>query len=124
MATIEAVLRVKESRLHTEAISITSEYFKFNLCTLQDYLKHIFGDTSPCTNELGVHLTLATTHSKFLSEKEVEKLISSTGVNIRCISLHQFQTEYQYTREIQIFLTEEPEIGSNKKHCWFNVRGG
>ena len=114
MATIDAVLRLKNSKLHTEAKDIMSEYFQFKLCTLQDYLRHTLKVTSS-TNE--PHLTLATTHSRFLTGKEVEKLRETlcTRVNIRLISLHQFQTEYQYTREIQMFLSEEPGKGSNKK---------
>ena len=116
MATIESVLRVKHSKLHKESETIISEYFKQKLCNLQDYLRHILEFTL-CTNEVGAHLTLATTHSRFLTEKEVDKFREtlSSGVKIRFISLHQFQTEYQYSRGIQMFLTEEPEMGSNKK---------
>ncbi|KAI6647050.1 E3 ubiquitin-protein ligase [Oopsacas minuta] len=109
MATTDAVLRVKNSLLSEKSDELIDEYFKLGLGSLEEYLLKVMDDK--CNNTLGAHLTLTTTHSRIMTDKDVDelnrRLYSSANTNtieITNLSLHQFQTEQQYSREIQKFL--------------------
>ena len=124
MATTDAVLRVKNSLLSLQSDGIIAEYFKLHLSSLEEYLRHVLSSTS---NEVtGSHLTLATTHSRLLTDRDVDQLrlristdTETDRIEITSLSLQQFQTELQYTREIQRFLRGDSSIegreGSHKK---------
>ena len=106
MATTDAVLRVKNSLLSIQSQSIIAEYFKLHTGSLEEYLNQALSGI--CGNEIGAHLTLATTHSRLLTDRDVAKLkIDTDSVQIRSLSLQQFQTEQQYIREVQKFLRGE-----------------
>ena len=112
MATTDAVLRVKNSFLSIQSEQIITEYFKLQLGSLEEYLSQVLSGI--CGNETGAHLTLATTHSRLLTERDIDQLqqrlcTDTDSVQIRSLSLQQFQTEQQYTGEIQKFLREDSE---------------
>ena len=116
MATADAVLRVKNSQLAALSQQITSVYFNLQLGSLGEYLRHVLEGI--CGSSTGAHLTLATTHSRLLTERDVEQLeqyLSSerSCVSLSNLSLQQFQTEQQYSREIQEFLRKD--TGLKKK---------
>ena len=124
MATTDAVLRVKNSLLSLESDHIIAEYFKLHLGSLEEYLRHVLSST--CNEMTRSHLTLATTHSRLLTDRDVDQLrqrlstdTDTDRIEIVSLSLQQFQTELQYTREIQSFLRGESGIegreGSHKK---------
>ena len=124
MATTDAVLRVKNSFLSLQSDKIIAEYFKLHLSSLEEYLRHVLSST--CNEMTGSHLTLATTHSRLLTDRDVDQLKQRLStdtdtyiIEITSLSLQQFQTELQYTREIQRFLRGESGIegreGSHKK---------
>ena len=107
MTTTDAVFRVRNSLLSTSSQQIATEYFKLKLGSLEEYL--IDALQGLCPSKTGVHLTLATTHSRLLTDRDVEQLkerLSSetSSFDLAILSLQQFQTEHQYTREIQEFL--------------------
>ena len=113
MATADAVLRVKNSQLAASSQLITSVYFNLQLGTLGEYLRHVLEGI--CGSRTGAHLTLATTHSRLLTERDVEQLeqyLSSerSCIKVSSLSLQQFQTEQQYSREIQEFLRKDTGI--------------
>ena len=112
MATTDAVLRVKNSHLSSQSEQIIAEYFKLQLGSLEEYLSRVLSGI--CGNETGVHLTLATTHSRLLTERDIDQLqqrlsTDTDSVQIRSLSLQQFQTEQQYIREIHKFLRGDSE---------------
>ena len=112
MATTDAVLRVKNSLLSIQSEQIITEYFRLQLGSLEEYLSQVLGGI--CGNEIGAHLTLATTHSRLLTDRDVDNLnhnlcTDTDSVQIRSLSLQQFQTEQQYTGEIQKFLRGDSE---------------
>ena len=112
MATTDAVLRVKNSFLSTQSEQIITEYFRLQLGCLEEYLGQVLSGI--CGNETGAHLTLATTHSRLLTERDIDQLqqrlcTDTDSVQIRSLSLQQFQTEQQYTGEIQKFLRGDSE---------------
>ena len=112
MATTDAVLRVKNSFLSIQSEQIITEYFKLQLGSLEEYLSQVLSGI--CGNETGAHLTLATTHSRLLTERDIDQLQQRLctyidSVQIRSLSLQQFQTEQQYTGEIQKFLRGDSE---------------
>ena len=124
MATTDAVLRVKNSLLSFQSDNIIAEYFKLHLSSLEEYLRHVLSST--CNEITGSHLTQATTHSRLLTDRDVDQLkqrlstdTDTDRIEITSLSLQQFQTELQYTREIQRFLRGESGIerreGSHKK---------
>ena len=122
MATTDAVLRVKNSLLSLQSDNIIAEYFKLHLSSLEEYLRHVLSSTS---NEMTrPHLTLATTHSGLLTDRDVDQLkqrlsadTDTDRIEITSLSLQQFQTELQYTREIQRFLRGESGIeGRESSH--------
>ena len=124
MATTDAVLRVKNSLLSLQSDNIIAEYFKLHLSSLEEYLRHVLSST--CNEMTRPHLTLATTHSRLLTDRDVDQLkqrlstdTDTDRIEITSLSLQQFQTELQYTREIQRFLRGESGIerreGSHKK---------
>ena len=115
MATTDAVLRVKNSLLSLESDHIIAEYFKLHLGSLEEYLRHVLSST--CNEMTRSHLTLATTHSRLLTDRDVDQLrqrlsidADTDRIEIIILSLQQFQTELQYTREIQRFLRGESGI--------------
>ncbi|KAI6647051.1 E3 ubiquitin-protein ligase [Oopsacas minuta] len=113
MATTDAVLRVKNSLLSNQSERIIAEYFRLHLGSLEEYLRQIL--TSICKHEIGAHLTLATTHSRILTGKDVDQLKQRLSTDrgkleITSLSLQQIQTEQQYSREIQEFLRRDTEI--------------
>ena len=108
MATIDAVFRLKNSVLANTAEIIQKHYFKLQQGSLKEYLKHIL------VNIAGNSYTLVTTHSRILTNEDVKQLTESLctdqiTVDISCLSLQLFQTEYEFTREIQIFFNSRPE---------------
>ena len=112
MATTDAVLRVKNSFLSIQSEQIITEYFRLQLGSLEEYLSQEL--SCICGNETGAHLTLATTHSRLLTERDIDQLqqrlcTDTDSVQIRSLSLQQFQTEQQYTGEIQKFLRGDSE---------------
>ena len=112
MATTDAVLRVKNSFLSIQSEQIITEYFRLQLGSLEEYLSQVLSGI--CGNETGAHLSLATTHSRLLTERDIDQLqqrlcTDTDSVQIRSLSLQQFQTEQQYTGEIQKFLREDSE---------------
>ena len=112
MATTDAVLRVKNSFLSIQSEQIITEYFRLQLGSLEEYLSQVLSGI--CGNETGAHLTLATTHSRLLTERDIDQLqqrlcTDTDSVQIRSLSLQQFQTEQQYTGEIQKFLRGDSE---------------
>ena len=122
MATTDAVLRVKNSHLSIQSEPIISEYFKLHLSSLEEYLSQILSDI--CGNETGAHLTLATSHSRLLTNKDVDNLkqrlfAKSTDelnpLEIKSFSLQQFQTEQQYLREIRTFLSGDSVCDTTHK---------
>ena len=115
MATTDAVLRVKNSLLSLQSDNIIAEYFKLHLSSLEEYLRHVLSST--CNETTGSHLLLATTHSRLLTDRDVDQLkqrlstdTDTDRIEIISLSLQQFQTELQYTREIQRFLRGESDI--------------
>ena len=115
MATTDAVLRVKNSLLSLQSDNIIAEYFKLHQSSLEEYLRHVLSST--CNEMTGSHLTLATTHSRLLTDRDVDQLrqrlstdTDTDKIEIVSLSLQQFQTELQYTREIQSFLRGESGI--------------
>ncbi|KAI6652351.1 E3 ubiquitin-protein ligase [Oopsacas minuta] len=117
MATTDAVLRVENSHLSFISERITTEYFKLQQSSLEEYLRHILDDIYG--NETGAHLTLATTHSRLLTDRDIGQLRDrlSSGrecIDISSLSLQQFQSEQQYTREIHEFLSRSPELNNRK----------
>ncbi|KAI6655773.1 E3 ubiquitin-protein ligase [Oopsacas minuta] len=128
MATTDAVFRVKNSSLSCQYEEIINKYFKSCQSSLEGYLREALKCTQICgnvtaelneivSNGTGAHLTLATTHSRLLTEKDVDQLkeclstdSDTDTIEITSISLQQFQTEQQYTCEIQKFLRGETEI--------------
>ncbi|KAI6653871.1 E3 ubiquitin-protein ligase, partial [Oopsacas minuta] len=109
MATTDAVVRVKNSLLSEKSDELIDEYFKLGLGSLEEYLLKVMDDK--CNNRLRAHLTLMTTHSRIMTDKDVDELKAKLSrnrnnnpVEITYLSLHQFQTEQQYSREIQKFL--------------------
>ena len=122
MATTDAVLRVKNSLLSLQSDNIIAEYFKLHLSSLEEYLRHVLSST--CNEMTGSHLTLATTHSRLLTDRDVDQLkqrlstdTDTDRIEITSLSLQQFQTELQYTREIQRFLRGESGIeGRESSH--------
>ena len=112
MATTDAVLRVKNSFLSIQSEQIITEHFRLQLGSLEEYLSQVLSGI--CGNETGAHLTLATTHSRLLTERDIDQLqqrlcTDTDSVQIRSLSLQQFQTEQQYTGEIQKFLRGDSE---------------
>ena len=112
MATTDAVLRVENSHLSNQSKQIIAEYFKLQLGSLEEYLSRLLSGI--CGNETGAHLTLATTHSRLLTERDIDQLqqrlsTDTDSVEIRSLSLQQFQTEQQYIREIHKFLRGDSE---------------
>ena len=112
MATTDAVLRVKNSFLSIQSEQIITEYFRLQLGSLEEYLSQVLSGI--CRNETGAHLSLATTHSRLLTERDIDQLQQrlctyTDSVQIRSLSLQQFQTEQQYTGEIQKFLRGDSE---------------
>ena len=110
MATTDAVLRVKNSLLSLQSEQIIAEYFKLQLGSLEEYLSQVLSGI--CGSETGTHLTLATTHSRLLTERDIDQLqqrlsTDTDSLQIRSLSLQQFQTEQQYIREVQKFLRGE-----------------
>ena len=108
MATTDAVFRLKQSVLSESAGNIQKAYFELHQSSLEEYLKHvletIFDDS----------YTLATTHSRILTDQDVERLIQNLStdkltVDISCLSLQLFQTEHEFTKEIQRFLSARPK---------------
>ena len=122
MATTDAVLRVKNSPLSLQSDNIIAEYFKLHLSSLEEYLRHVLSST--CNEMTRSHLTLATTHSRLLTDRDVDQLKQRLStdtdtdiIEITSLSLQQFQTELQYTREIQRFLRGESGIeGRESSH--------
>ena len=112
MAVTDAVFRLKNSLLsiHSDVTTLIKQYFDLNITSLVKYLEEII--TIKNTNKTGVHLTLATTHSRLLTDRDViefeKSLRRQSKVGITSLSLQQFQTEQEYTREVQIFL-RKPE---------------
>ena len=115
MATTDAVLRVKNSLLSLQSDNIIAEYFKLHLSSLEEYLRHVLSST--CNEMTGSHLTLATTHSRLLTDRDVDQLkqrlstdtdTDTDRIEIASLSLQQFQTELQYTQEIQRILKGKP----------------
>ena len=118
MATTDAVLRVKNSHLSIQSEQIISEYFKLQLSSLEEYLSRVLSGI--CGNETGAHLTLATTHSRLLTERDIDQLqqrlsADTDSVQIRSLSLQQFQTEQQYIKEIHKFLRGDSESETREK---------
>ena len=118
MAVTDAVFRLKNSELsiHSDVNSLMHQYFDLDITSLVEYLNGLI--TFKSKNETGVHLSLATTHSRLLTDRDVVEFKESlcgeeSKVEITSLSLQQFQTEQEYTLEIQIFLKRKPE-GSNK----------
>ena len=72
MATTDAVLRVKNSLLSLQSGDIIAEYFKLHLSSLEEYLRHVLSSIS--NDVTGSHLTLATTHSRLLTDRDVDQL--------------------------------------------------
>ena len=112
MATTDAVLRVKNSFLSIQSEQIITQYFRLQLGSLEEYLSQVLSGL--CGNETGAHLSLATTHSRLLTERDIDQLQqrlckNTDSVQIRSLSLQQFQTEQQYTGEIQKFLRGDSE---------------
>ena len=110
MATTDAVLRVKNSLLSLQSEQIIAKYFKLQLGSLEEYLSQVLSGI--CGSETGTHLTLATTHSRLLTERDIDQLqqrlsTDTDSLQIRSLSLQQFQTEQQYIREVQKFLRGE-----------------
>ena len=124
MATIDAVLRVKNSLLSLQSDDLITKYSELHLSSLEEYLRHVLSST--CNEVTGSHLTLATTYSRLLTDRDVDQLrlrlstdTETDRIEITSLSLQQFQTELQYTREIQRFLRGDSSIegreGSHKK---------
>ena len=115
MATTDAVLRVKNSQLAALSQQITSVYFNLQLGSLGEYLRHVLEGI--CGSSTGAHLTLVTTHSRLLTERDVDQLeqylSAETSISLSNLSLQQFQTEQQFSREIQEFLRKD--TGLKKK---------
>ena len=112
MANTDAVLRVKNSFLSMQSEQIITEYFRLQLGSLEEYLSQVLSGI--CGNETGAHLTLTTTHSRLLTERDIDQLQQrlctyTDSVQIRSLSLQQFQTEQQYTGEIHKFLRGDSE---------------
>ena len=113
MAVTDAVFRLKNSllSLRSDVNALMEQYFNLNITSLVEYLEEKTG--IKIRNETGVHLTLATTHSRLLTDRDVIEFEKSLfgeecRVGITSLSLQQFQTEQEYTREVQIFL-RKPE---------------
>ena len=118
MATTDAVLRVKNSHLSIQSEQIIAEYFKLQLGSLEEYLSQVLSGI--CGNETGAHLTLATTHSRLLTERDIDQLqqrlsTDTDSLQIRSLSLQQFQTEQQYIKEIHKFLRGDSESETREK---------
>ena len=118
MAATDAVLRVKNSHLSIQSEQIISEYFKLQLGSLEEYLSRVLSGIFG--NETGAHLTLATTHSRLLTERDIDQLqqrlsTDTDSVQIRSLSLQQFQTEQQYIREIHKFLIGDSESETRER---------
>ena len=113
MAVTDAVFRLKNSLLsiHSDVNTLMDQYFNLNIISLVEYLEE--KTKIKTRNETGVHLTLATTHSRLLTDRDViefeKSLLCRQKVRITSLSLQQVQTEQEYTREIQIFLRRKPE---------------
>ena len=108
MATTDAVLRLKKSVLSKSAGNIQKAYFELHQGSLEEYLKHVLETIFENS------YTLATTHSRILTDQDVERLIQNLStdkltVDISCLSLQLFQTEHEFTREIQRFLSARPK---------------
>ena len=107
MATTDAVLRVKNSYLRKQSQNIMREYFKLQLGSLEEYLRQALDSIYDNARK---HLTLATTHSRLLTDRDVnqlEKRLNEEINEIKCLSLQQFQSEQQFSSEIQKFLRAE-----------------
>ena len=112
MATTDAVLRVNNSYLRGQSQNIMKEYFKLQLGSLEEYLRQALDTFHDDTRK---HLTLATTHSRLLTDRDVNQLkkrLNEEINEIKCLSLQQFQSEQQFSSEIQKFL--RAEIGSER----------
>ena len=114
MAVTDAVFRLKNSLLsiHSDVNTLTKQYFDLNITSLVEYLEE--KTRIKTRNETGVHLTLATTHSILLTDRDVSEFEKSLcgeecRVGITSLSLQQFQTEQDYAREVQIFLRRKHE---------------
>ena len=107
MATTDAVLRVNNSHLRKQSQNIMREYFKLQLGSLEEYLRQALDSIHNDTRKL---LTLATTHSRLLTDRDVNQLkkrLNEEINEIKCLSLQQFQGEQQFSSEIQKFLRSE-----------------
>ena len=109
MVATDAVFRLKNSLLsiHSDVDKLMKQYFNLRITSLVEYLERIIAIQGK--NDTGVHLTLATTHSRLLTDKDVDEFRQrlcgeKNKVEIMSISLQQFQTEQEYIREIQVFL--------------------
>ena len=114
MAVTDAVFRLKNSLLssHSNVNTLINQYFDLKITSLVGYLEGKIRING--RNETGVHFTLATTHSRVLTDRDVVEFKKSlcgeeSKVGITSLSLQQFQTEQEYTREIQIFLKRKPK---------------
>ena len=115
MATIDAVLRLKGSQLTQYYEPFLNEYFKLHLGSLEEYLRHAL--ETICENKKP-HLTLATTYSRLLTDRDVlqlKELLCHNFDYIKCLSLQQFQTEQQFSKEIQKFLLVESQTDRVKQ---------
>ena len=118
MVATDAVFRLKNSLLavHSEINGLMEQYFNLRITSLVEYLEKMIAVEGK--NKIGVHLTLATTHSRLLTDRDVDEFNQrlcevKNKVEIMSLSLQQFQTEQEYIREIQVFLRKEPGA-SNK----------
>ena len=111
MATTDAVLRVKNSVIAEQSDKILQEYLALNFCSLEEYLKHNITKYFS-VDDILTHCTLATTHCKLMTERDVVELNERLSlfspekvtIDVTSLSLQQFQTERQYVKEVQKFL--------------------
>ena len=117
ITSIDAIFRLKNSFLSKVSDTIVSRYFGLHLDSLEAYLRYSLLNIGDKKRK---HLTLATTHSRLLIDSDINQLkenLKDKVNDIQCFSLHQFQTEQQFCRELLRFLEGkvERDLQTNKK---------
>ena len=110
LATPDSILRLPNSKLSSEADSISHSYFSFNLFSLYDYLQQLIKKTTDLIHTPSIPhsptFSFITTRSQLLTETDTADLVNNLEsyfldrFSISNLHLSQFQTDKEFVSRI------------------------
>lgn len=105
-ATPDAIVRLPKTLLRDKADDVQNVYFvEQEHSSLSAYLSRLLTRTSLVEEDQNGLLVQVSTHSRLLSENDLNDICQSTRFHrrdVKLLHLQQFQTEQQFTKQIRL----------------------